>query len=64
VIFFDDNFDLLTFSSSVAGGSDTPAQPLYTVLAEKKVERIGTQLLAPSHVYDIAAVGSWFTRQN
>ncbi|CAK5022743.1 unnamed protein product [Meloidogyne enterolobii] len=36
-------------------GADTPAQPLYTVLQEKKVERISGQLMAPSMVYDIAA---------
>lgn len=40
-------------SSSLAG-SETPDQ-LYTVLQEKKVERVGTQFLAPSHVYDISA---------
>jgi hypothetical protein len=46
-------------SSSITGGVDTPAAPqqLYTVLQEKKVERVGTALMAPSHVYDIAAVG-------
>nr|CAD2200302.1 unnamed protein product [Meloidogyne enterolobii] len=42
-------------TSSTLTGADTPAQPLYTVLQEKKVERISGQLMAPSMVYDIAA---------
>ncbi|KAL7073315.1 hypothetical protein ACQ4LE_007364 [Meloidogyne hapla] len=41
--------------TSTLTGADTPAQPLYTVLQEKKVERISGQLMAPSMVYDIAA---------
>ncbi|KAI3422202.1 hypothetical protein GPALN_012733 [Globodera pallida] len=43
-----------TMDDSIAG-SDTPAPPLYTILPEKKVDRVATQLMATSHVYDIAA---------
>uniref|UniRef100_A0A0N5AW05 PSP domain-containing protein n=1 Tax=Syphacia muris TaxID=451379 RepID=A0A0N5AW05_9BILA len=37
---------------SLAGG-DTPAPTLYTVLPERKVERIAGQMMASSHVYDL-----------
>lgn len=38
---------------SIAGG-DTPAPQLYTVLQERKVERISGQMMASTHVYDLA----------
>ncbi|VDK42029.1 unnamed protein product [Anisakis simplex] len=38
---------------SIAGG-DTPAPQLYTVLQERKVDRIAGQMLASTHVYDIS----------
>ncbi|KAL3083052.1 hypothetical protein niasHS_010854 [Heterodera schachtii] len=44
-----------TMDESSLSGPETPAPPLYTILAEKKVDRVGTQLMATSHVYDIAA---------
>lgn len=34
--------------------NETPA--LYTVLPEKKVDRIGGQMMASTHVYDISGV--------
>ncbi|MFH4978743.1 hypothetical protein AB6A40_005452 [Gnathostoma spinigerum] len=37
---------------SISGG-DTPAPQLYTVLQEKKVERIGGQMMGSTHVYDL-----------
>ncbi|KAF7637315.1 PSP domain-containing protein [Meloidogyne graminicola] len=40
--------------TSTITGVDTPAQ-LYTVLQEKKIERISGQLMPPSMVYDIGA---------
>lgn len=34
-------------------GTDTP-QALYHVIPEKKVERIGSQMMASTHVYDLS----------
>uniref|UniRef100_A0A0M3ICD4 PSP domain-containing protein n=1 Tax=Ascaris lumbricoides TaxID=6252 RepID=A0A0M3ICD4_ASCLU len=38
---------------SIAGG-DTPAPQLYTVLQERKVDRVAGQMMASTHVYDIS----------
>ncbi|VDN07996.1 unnamed protein product [Thelazia callipaeda] len=48
-------FDAAEFKieNSTTGG-DTPAPPLYTVLQERRVDRIAGQMMASTHVYDLS----------
>lgn len=35
-------------------GQETPAGPLYTILPEKKIDRLGKDIMASTHVYDLS----------